>query len=75
MLRGFWSEVMEISLRVHHRSVTKTISVDVLELSSGEQNEVTGSVKWKQKIAAGGTYSIRLAYAVWYPKYSTLVLE
>ncbi len=54
---------------------TRSITVDVMELSNGENNEETGSVKWKQRIPAGSTFSARLAYAVRYPKNSTLVLE
>lgn len=54
---------------------TKSISVDVLELSNGEHNQETGSVKWKQKIPAGSTHSVKLAYAVRYPKYSAVALE
>lgn len=54
---------------------TRSINVDVLELSDGEHSEETGSVKWKQLIPAGGTHALKLAYAVRYPKYSTLFLE
>lgn len=54
---------------------TRSINVDILELSNGEHNEETGLVKWKQRISAGSNYAVKFAFAVRYPKYSTILLE
>lgn len=54
---------------------TKEISVDKIEDSKGKYDEQTGSIKWRKEIAVGKSETIKLVYAVRYPKYSQMVLE
>jgi uncharacterized protein (TIGR02231 family) len=54
---------------------TKEISVDKIEDSNGDYNEKTGIIKWRKEIASGKTETMKLTYAVRFPKYSSMILE
>jgi len=54
---------------------TKEIEVDKLDDSDGSYNKETGIIKWKKEIASGKSETMKLKYAVRYPKYSTMILE
>jgi len=54
---------------------TREIEVDKLDDSKGEYKEETGIIRWKKEIASGKSETMKLTYAVRYPKYSTIILE
>jgi hypothetical protein len=54
---------------------TKEITVDKLEDSNGDYKESTGIIKWKREIASGKSETIRLKYAIRYPKEQQVILE
>jgi hypothetical protein len=54
---------------------TKEISVDKIEDSDGDYKESTGIIKWKREIASGKSETIRLKYAIRYPKEQQVILE
>jgi hypothetical protein len=54
---------------------TKDITVDKLEDSDGDYEEATGILKWKKDIVPGKTETLKLKYAVRYPRHSQMILE
>ncbi|HEY3403579.1 MAG TPA: DUF4139 domain-containing protein [Ohtaekwangia sp.] len=54
---------------------TKEIEVDKFDDSDGNYNEDTGIIKWRKEVASGKSETMKLKYAVRYPKYSTMILE
>lgn len=54
---------------------TKEITVDKLEDSNGDYQEETGILKWKKEIASGKSETLKLKYAVRYPRQSQMILE
>ena len=54
---------------------TKEITVDKLEDSNAEYEGDTGILKWKKEIASGKAETIKLKYAVRYPRHNRMILE
>jgi uncharacterized protein (TIGR02231 family) len=54
---------------------TKDIDVDKIEDSNAAHNEETGLLKWKKVIQPGKSETIKLQYAIRYPKSSNMILE
>jgi hypothetical protein len=54
---------------------TKDIDVEKIEDSDGDYKEATGIIKWKKIIDPGKTETIKLKYAIKFPKEQQIVLE